>query len=93
MDCPEDADAYIHRVGRTARHEKGGNGLLMLLPSEERMVDRLKDRGIEIEEIKVKQKKVESVMNKLQLFAFKDPEVKYLAQRVSSFRLSFWELY
>lgn len=33
-DCPEDADTYIHRVGRTARYDSTGNGLLFLLTSE-----------------------------------------------------------
>jgi len=35
LDCPEDANTYIHRVGRTARYEKDGKALLFLLPSEE----------------------------------------------------------
>lgn len=25
MDCPEDVETYIHRVGRTARYVSGGN--------------------------------------------------------------------
>ena len=36
MDCPEDVDAYIHRAGRTARHEDGGEALLMLTVQEEK---------------------------------------------------------
>jgi ATP-dependent RNA helicase DDX10/DBP4 len=34
MDCPEDSDMYIHRVGRTARNGNTGKSLLCLLPSE-----------------------------------------------------------
>lgn len=34
VDCPEDAETYIHRVGRTARYDAAGSGLLLLLPSE-----------------------------------------------------------
>ena len=33
LDCPEDANTYIHRVGRTARYEEDGKALLFLLPS------------------------------------------------------------
>ena len=35
LDAPEDADMYIHHVGRTARYESKGKGLLSLMPSEE----------------------------------------------------------
>lgn len=34
VDCPEDTDTYIHRVGRTARNTAPGNALLFLLESE-----------------------------------------------------------
>lgn len=50
-DCPEDSATYIHRVGRTARYNKGGESLLLLLPSEERMVNQLMERKIPIEKI------------------------------------------
>ena len=36
MDCPEDVDTYIHRAGRTARYEDGGEALLMLTLNEEK---------------------------------------------------------
>lgn len=41
FDCPEDAKAYLHRVGRTARNRAGGSALLFLLPSEALMAERL----------------------------------------------------
>ena len=31
LDCPEDANTYIHRVGRTARYEDGKALLFLLL--------------------------------------------------------------
>lgn len=52
MDCPEDVNAYIHRAGRTARFQSGGESLLVLLPSEEKIVDQLKERKIPINMIK-----------------------------------------
>lgn len=43
LDCPEDAVAYIHRAGRTARFNAKGDNLLVLLPSErEGMLKELK---------------------------------------------------
>jgi ATP-dependent RNA helicase DDX10/DBP4 len=84
VDAPEDAETYIHRVGRTARYESKGQSLLFLLPSEEEgMMSRLKTKGIEPEKIKVRESKTVSIRDQLQSFAFQDPTVKYLGQRVS----------
>ncbi|QRV98898.1 DEAD/DEAH box helicase [Ceratobasidium sp. AG-Ba] len=82
LDAPEDADTYVHRVGRTARYERKGQSLLFLCPSEEEgMVAALKVKGIEPQLIKIKESKLASLENSLQKFAFEDPDIKYLAQR------------
>lgn len=47
-DCPEDADTYIHRVGRTARYQRGGESLLMLLPTETAILANLTEKKIPI---------------------------------------------
>jgi ATP-dependent RNA helicase DDX10/DBP4 len=82
LDCPEDADTYIHRVGRTARYERDGRAVLFLDPSEEEgMLKRLQQKKVPIEMIKVKQKKQQSIRSQLQNMCFKDPEIKYLGQK------------
>ncbi|KAF8227318.1 DEAD-domain-containing protein [Tricholoma matsutake] len=82
MDAPEDVDTYVHRVGRTARYGKGGRALMVLMPSEEEgMLHRMKERGVVLGKIKVKESKVGSIENQLQNLAFKDPEIKYLGQK------------
>lgn len=82
MDCPEDASTYIHRVGRTARYESCGKGLLFLLPSEEQgMVGELKRRKIPIECIQVNPRKVSSIQRRLESFCARDSEVKQWAQK------------
>ena len=82
LDCPEDASTYIHRVGRTARYEKDGQALLVLLPSEEpAMVQELGDRRVPIARIRVNPKQMQSIEKKLQTFCTQEREVKYLAQR------------
>jgi len=82
LDCPEDADTYIHRVGRTARYERDGRAVLFLEPSEEEgMLKRLEQRKVTVEKINVKQKKQQSIKNQLQNMCFKDPELKYLGQK------------
>ncbi|KAI9675933.1 MAG: ATP-dependent RNA helicase dbp4 [Trizodia sp. TS-e1964] len=85
LDCPEDADTYIHRVGRTARYERNGRAILFLDPSEEEgMLKRLEHKKVPIEKINVREKKQQSVKNQLQDMCFKDPEIKYLGQKAFS---------
>ncbi|KAJ8315122.1 hypothetical protein KUTeg_007272 [Tegillarca granosa] len=82
LDCPEDANTYIHRVGRTARYEKNGQALLVLLPSEaDTMVKHLKEKKIPVEKIRVNSKKIWSITPRLQSFLASDPTLKETAQR------------
>lgn len=82
MDCPEDADTYIHRVGRTARYQSKGRAVLFLDPSEEDgMLKRLEQKKIPIQRINVKETKKKSIKNQLQSICFKQPDVKYLGQK------------
>jgi ATP-dependent RNA helicase DDX10/DBP4 len=82
VDCPEDADTYIHRVGRTARYGAKGHAFMLLDPSEEEgTLKALERRDISLEKITVRQKKMQNtIRNQLQNMCFKDPELKYLGQ-------------
>lgn len=82
IDCPEDADTYIHRVGRTARYERAGKAVLFLDPSEqEGMLKRLEHKKVPIQMTKPRQKKQQSIKPQLQNMCFQDPELKYLGQK------------
>ncbi|KAK2460753.1 hypothetical protein APHAL10511_007223 [Amanita phalloides] len=82
LDAPEDAETYIHRVGRTARYESKGKSLLMLLPSEEEGMNiALQRKSIDVQKIKVRASKTQSIQNQLQKLCFSDPQIKYLGQR------------
>ncbi|KAJ5873779.1 uncharacterized protein N7529_002209 [Penicillium soppii] len=82
LDCPEDADTYIHRVGRTARYERVGRAVLFLDPSEEKgFLKQLEHKKVPIVRINIKSNKQHSVKNQLQNMCFKDPELKYLGQK------------
>ncbi|PPQ92191.1 hypothetical protein CVT25_008965 [Psilocybe cyanescens] len=82
LDAPEDAETYIHRVGRTARYERKGKSLLFLMPSEEEgMVGALRRKGVEVPRIKNRASKTTDIQNQLQNLAFQDPDIKYLGQR------------
>ncbi|OPJ81178.1 putative ATP-dependent RNA helicase DDX10 [Patagioenas fasciata monilis] len=82
FDCPEDANTYIHRVGRTARYKEGGEALLVLLPSEEKgMVEQLAQRKVPVSEIKINPEKLTDIQKRLQAFLAQDQELKDKAQR------------
>ncbi|KAJ6639002.1 putative ATP-dependent RNA helicase DDX10 [Pseudolycoriella hygida] len=82
LDCPEDATAYIHRAGRTARHKAKGESLLVLLPSEEAaMVEELKSRKIPINKIAIDPKKMFTPRAKMEAFLAANQELKESAQR------------
>ena len=81
-DCPEDANTYIHRAGRTARFEKDGQALLLLLPSEEsKFVEQLHAKKVPINKIQVNPKKLRSIQGKLEAFCAQDGEMKHWAQK------------
>ncbi|XP_064027256.1 probable ATP-dependent RNA helicase DDX10 isoform X1 [Pogoniulus pusillus] len=81
-DCPEDANTYIHRVGRTARYKEGGEALLVLLPSEEKgMVEQLAQRKVPVSEIKINPEKFTDIQKRMQAFLAQDQELKEKAQR------------
>ncbi|KAJ1883880.1 ATP-dependent RNA helicase dbp4, partial [Kickxella alabastrina] len=82
LDCPEDCDTYLHRVGRTARYDAAGKGLMFLLPSEApEMARQMAEKNIPIKEISAKSNKVMTVAKQLQNFCFQESEIKYLGQR------------
>jgi ATP-dependent RNA helicase DDX10/DBP4 len=82
VDCPDDVDTYIHRVGRTARYNREGRGVLFLAPSEEEgMLKRLEQKKVPVELINVRQKKKTSITEQLQNMNFKDASIKYLGQK------------
>ncbi|XP_007494935.2 probable ATP-dependent RNA helicase DDX10 [Monodelphis domestica] len=82
FDCPEDANTYIHRAGRTARYKEGGESLLILLPSEVKgMVHQLSQRKVPVKEIKINPEKLIDIQKKLEAFLAQDQDLKERAQR------------
>lgn len=47
MGLPSDREQYIHRLGRTGREGKEGEGILLLAPWEEYFMDEMKNLPIE----------------------------------------------
>jgi ATP-dependent RNA helicase DDX55/SPB4 len=50
VDPPQDPEAFIHRIGRTARIGKSGSALAFILSSEETYVEYLRVRKVPMEE-------------------------------------------
>ncbi|ORZ40199.1 P-loop containing nucleoside triphosphate hydrolase protein [Catenaria anguillulae PL171] len=82
LDAPDSVETYIHRVGRTARYQDGGNALMFLLPSEEEaMIAALADKASNLRRLKVNPAKSQSIKPQLQALCTQYVELKYLAQR------------
>ena len=62
LDCSEDANTYIHRVGRTARYEENGKASLFLLPSGNFILEVPPDKEGLHPQIQVNPKKVVYVL-------------------------------
>ncbi len=81
-DAPEDAAAYIHRVGRAARFKAKGSALLLLTPGEEAgMAALLAAAKVPIRRTHVAPSAAVSITGKLAAEVAADPELKVCAQR------------
>lgn len=43
MGIPSDREQYIHRLGRTGREDKEGEGILLIAPWEKYFLEEIKD--------------------------------------------------
>jgi ATP-dependent RNA helicase DDX10/DBP4 len=82
-DCPDDVAQYIHRVGRTARFRAGGKALLLLLPSESGFISQLQQKHVPIKRTQIDPSKTVSMREAVLAAVAEDPELKFLAQKVS----------
>jgi ATP-dependent RNA helicase DDX10/DBP4 len=81
VDCPEDVQSYIHRVGRTARYHSKGQSLLMLLPSEMKFLERLASKKLVLKKVNINSARTVSIKPSLHSFVAESPELKHLAQK------------
>lgn len=82
LDCPEDATTYIHRVGRTARLDKPGRSLLVLMPNEkDYMLDKLSKNKIPIEEVPTRERHLFFIQNTVESNLARDVNLKEEAKR------------
>lgn len=82
LDAPENRNEYLHRAGRTARHNSNGESLLILLPSEEEaMLKELAEGNIHVNQIQIDPKKMFSPKAKIEAYLAQNKELKDSAQR------------
>lgn len=80
LDCPDDVETYIHRVGRTARSGREGKALLVLTPSEHSaFVELLRAARVPLAKVGLKLMEP-SCQSKLRALCAADPELKSAAQ-------------
>jgi len=54
LDPPTQSQDYLHRAGRTGRAGKAGTSILLLDPTERRLVKRYaRDLGIELQQVRL----------------------------------------
>ncbi|KAN0041165.1 hypothetical protein ACTFIV_003701 [Dictyostelium citrinum] len=82
VDCPDDIETYIHRVGRTARNDASGQSITILLPSEkDGMVSLMEKQKMKYEILEPNPEKLVSIDSKLSGFLSEKTDLKYLAQK------------
>lgn len=84
MDCPDNPDTYIHRVGRTARYESDGSSLCFFMEEErESFLPLLSKKKVDMSEIQPSASRLQSIQAKLASVCSQFTEIKYLAQRAT----------
>ena len=79
-DLPLSIDEYLHRVGRTARGPNSqGKSLLILLPNELDLLERIKEKKIEIKEYEFKKGKLMDIQEKYEMLIGSNPNLESLA--------------
>jgi ATP-dependent RNA helicase DDX10/DBP4 len=81
MDVPDDAETYIHRVGRTARLGGEGSALMFIMPSEDGFYNKLSQKGIMLDIAEPKEDQLQNPTPQIQALLSADPDLKYLAQK------------
>jgi len=81
VDCPEDMNTYIHRVGRTARYKSKGNALMLLLPSELKFAEKLLQRNIHMKKMMGRSDRQLTIRPVLEKMNAENNELQHLAKR------------
>ncbi len=81
LDCPENVESYVHKIGRTARNNAKGKSMLFLALAEQKFIPKLNKAGILLNRLKVNPERLLTIKKSLQSLCSEDQELKYLGQR------------
>jgi ATP-dependent RNA helicase DDX10/DBP4 len=84
LDCPEDLSTYIHRVGRTARYKSQGNSIIFVSKREEKFIEVIKNKSIQIKRIKVAQNKIINLEPVVRSIVSENKDLTPLAEKAFS---------
>ncbi|KAK9172050.1 DEAD/DEAH box helicase family protein [Cryptosporidium meleagridis] len=86
LDIPENADTYIHRIGRTARYISKGKSLLFLMANEDYFLKSLYEKGIStIKKVTPNEYEMRyTIHSSLQSICASDQNIKEMAERAFS---------
>ena len=84
LDCPEDVNTYIHRVGRTARYKAKGNALLFLLEGEAAMAKKLEAHNIQLKKLMAKTQHQLTIQPVLAKLNAENTDLQHLAKKSCS---------
>eukprot|EP01133_Synstelium_polycarpum_P020528 gene20528-24648_t len=82
LDCPDDIQTYIHRVGRTARYNNEGKSFIVLTPTEkDTMLASMDKQNITYDVLDANPNSMVTIQSQLAGFLSEKTELKYLAQK------------
>ncbi|CAN8072996.1 unnamed protein product [Agarophyton chilense] len=88
VDCPDDLETYVHRVGRTARFRAQGRAMLFISEgTEEVFLSRLEAGDVLLRHTKINPQRITDITPKMAAILASNQELKKLAQKAFMFYL------
>lgn len=79
LDCPDNVESYVHKIGRTARFTHSGKSLIFVAKSEQKFIDNLKEKKIVIHKLTPNPERQLTIKKTLLALCSEDNDLKYLA--------------
>lgn len=74
-------------VGMRASYEAGGHALLLLLPSEEKMVEQLMAKKVTCSKVAINPARAQTIVPRIRSLLAQEPELKHVGQKARLWRV------